>query len=115
MQFCAQDRNLRCLLRPVRDCIGKLFEPSTLDAEPDMLAAVVASVLSGCLLKAEKGLAMIGRPANRPREGKKKIQGGEREKLPETGDFHRQVESFVWRRGRGGGSKNQNDMRCIVI
>jgi hypothetical protein len=60
------------LLRPVRDSIGKLLEPSTLDAEPDMLAAVVASVLSGCLLKAEKGLAMIGQPAYRPREGEKK-------------------------------------------
>lgn len=59
------------MLRPVRDCIGKLLEPSTLDAEPDILAAVVASVLSGCLLKAEKGLAMIGRPARIGRGRKK--------------------------------------------
>lgn len=39
--------DLRCLLRPVRDCIDRLLDPSPLEAEPDIAAAVVASVLVG--------------------------------------------------------------------
>lgn len=37
--------DLRCLLRPVRDCIDRLLDPSPLEAEPDILEAVVADVL----------------------------------------------------------------------
>lgn len=33
------------MLRPVRDCIDRLLDPSALEAEPDILEAAVANVL----------------------------------------------------------------------
>lgn len=53
----------RCLLRPVRDCIDRLLDPSALEAEPDILEAAVANVLCEVLcarVEVKQDLVMIG-------------------------------------------------------
>lgn len=55
--------DLRCLLRPVRDCIDRLLDPSALEAEPDILEAAVANVLCEVLcarVEVKQDLVMIG-------------------------------------------------------
>lgn len=76
--------DLRCLLRPVRDCIDRLLDPSPLEAEPVILEAVVANALSLCVylcvcvcVKVEEDLVMIGHSFQQRRigRGRKKKRG----------------------------------------